>query len=165
MIHTKITFTGYHVSSHWDIFSLKTESSLGWLVTSRGGTMEWIPWKRHRDIWVRWSLLWLFLVPIKLPTNTSMSVTNGVAADGWAECCCIFFSIIFSNAFWGRFFSKTIIFVMTSWAASVFEQTKGGLSHQPICSLLGNTISMSSIKYTGFIKEGWHNKSSRHPCH
>ena len=83
-------FYGSHVPSPWHRFFLETGSSPGWLVNSVGWKMEWIPWRRHLEKWVRWSNLGLFVVPIKSSTNTSTSVTKGLDADGWVMCCCIF---------------------------------------------------------------------------
>ena len=76
--------------------------------------MEWMPWRRHREAWVKWPMLWLFVAPIKFSTNTSMSIKNGVDSGVWVECCCICSSIKRSNGCGGRAFPISISFAMTS---------------------------------------------------
>ena len=152
MIHPKIYFAGSHVPSPWDSFFLETRSSPGWFVISGGVNMEWIPRRRHRDTSVGWSLLWLFVSPVKLSRDTSTSVTFGVDDDGWAKWCYILFRIIFSNVCGGRGSPILISFLITLQAVSMLEQKKGSHSHQPIYRLLGDIISMSSMESTGFIK-------------
>ena len=84
----------------------------------------------------------IVLARIKSYTNTSMSMKKGVDAGGWVECCCVYCSRICSKGCRGRGFPILINFTMTLQAVSMLEQKKGGISHQPICRLLGTTISM-----------------------
>ena len=147
VIHPKISFMGSHLTSPWDNFFLdnfflEIGYSQGWCVNSGGRNMEWIPWTRQRDTWVRWSLLWVFVAPIKSSANTSMRLTYGLDDYGWSDCWCIVFIIIFSNWWEGRGSPIFISFLMTSWAVSVLELNRRGLPQKPIYMLLGTTILM-----------------------
>ena len=114
------------------------------------GKVEWMPWIRYRDTWVRLSLLWLWVAPIKLSTKPSLSVTYRVYDDSSSECWCILFSMIFLKGCGGRGYIILMSFLMTPRIVFVLDQKKGGLLHHPICRLLGTTGFMSPIESTGF---------------
>ena len=120
-------------------------------LSSGGGNTECTPCIIALETLVRCSSDMSFVIPIKSSTNTSTSVVDELSgADGFGLVCCGDI-ICFSNLCGGRFVFSFKSVSITSRAVSDPAQKNGGLSHQPICKLLGTTISRSSMLVDDFV--------------